>query len=153
MDIYSSETGCCSTDHWGINPKGIVRAFFVNIFAGGVKQGGSTITQQLAKILLTSRERSIYRKVKEAFIAVMIEAKFSKNQIDPCGENGEFHTFVYDGPIFRQPVIFNKGEIVYRKYVPIKQDSCSTYKFNTIDTNDTDSPFDYGFWYCDLLHQ
>ncbi len=68
-------------DHWGINPKGIVRAFFVNIFAGGVKQGGSTITQQLAKILLTSRERSLYRKVKEAFIAVMIESKYSKNEI------------------------------------------------------------------------
>jgi len=68
-------------DHWGINPKGIVRAFFVNIFAGGVKQGGSTITQQLAKILLTSRERSLYRKVKEAFIALMIEAKYSKDEI------------------------------------------------------------------------
>ncbi len=68
-------------DHWGINPKGIVRAFFVNIFAGGVKQGGSTITQQLAKILLTSRERSLYRKIKEAFIALMIEAKYSKNEI------------------------------------------------------------------------
>jgi penicillin-binding protein 1A len=68
-------------DHWGINPKGIVRAFFVNIFAGGVKQGGSTITQQLAKILLTSRERSLYRKLKEAFIAVMIEAKYTKNEI------------------------------------------------------------------------
>ncbi len=68
-------------DHWGINPKGIIRAFFVNIFAGGVKQGGSTITQQLAKILLTSRERSIYRKIKEAFIAIMIEAKYSKNEI------------------------------------------------------------------------
>ncbi|MCL2155854.1 MAG: PBP1A family penicillin-binding protein [Leptospirales bacterium] len=68
-------------DHWGINPKGIVRAFFVNIFAGGVKQGGSTITQQLAKILLTSRERSLYRKVKEAFIALMIEFKYSKGEI------------------------------------------------------------------------
>jgi penicillin-binding protein 1A len=68
-------------DHWGINPKGIVRAFFINIFAGGIKQGGSTITQQLAKILLTSRERSLYRKIKEAFIALMIEAKYSKNEI------------------------------------------------------------------------
>ncbi|MCL1833813.1 MAG: PBP1A family penicillin-binding protein [Leptospirales bacterium] len=67
--------------HWGINPKGIVRAFFINIFAGGVKQGGSTITQQLAKILLTSRQRSLYRKVKEAFIALMIEVKYSKDEI------------------------------------------------------------------------
>ncbi|HPJ40989.1 MAG TPA: PBP1A family penicillin-binding protein [Spirochaetota bacterium] len=68
-------------EHWGVNPRGIVRAFFVNIFAGGIKQGGSTITQQLAKILLTSRERSLYRKAKEACIALMIEAKFSKDEI------------------------------------------------------------------------
>lgn len=68
-------------DHWGVNPRGIIRAFFVNLFAGGIKQGGSTITQQLAKILLTSRERSLYRKAKEACIALMIEAKFSKQEI------------------------------------------------------------------------
>jgi penicillin-binding protein 1A len=68
-------------DHWGINPKGIVRAFFINIFAGGIKQGGSTITQQLAKILLTSGERSLYRKAKEACIALMIEFKYSKDEI------------------------------------------------------------------------
>ena len=68
-------------DHWGVNPRGIVRAFFVNIFAGGIKQGGSTITQQLAKILLTTRERSLYRKAKEACIALMIEAKYSKDEI------------------------------------------------------------------------
>ncbi|NLV67539.1 MAG: PBP1A family penicillin-binding protein [Spirochaetes bacterium] len=68
-------------DHWGINPKGIVRAFFVNIFSGSIRQGGSTITQQLAKIMLTSGERSLYRKVKEAFISLMIEATYSKEEI------------------------------------------------------------------------
>ena len=68
-------------DHWGVSPKGIVRAFFVNIFAGGIKQGGSTITQQLAKILLTSGKRSLYRKAKEACIALMIEFKYSKDEI------------------------------------------------------------------------
>ena len=67
--------------HFGVNPKGIVRAFFVNIFSGRIKQGGSTITQQLAKILLTSRKRNIYRKIKEAFISLMIEAKYSKDEI------------------------------------------------------------------------
>ena len=55
-------------EHFGINIKGIVRAFFINIFAGRIRQGGSTITQQLSKILLTSRRRNIYRKIKEAFI-------------------------------------------------------------------------------------
>ncbi len=68
-------------DHYGINIKGIVRAFFINIFAGRIKQGGSTITQQLAKILLTSRKRNIYRKVKEAFISLMIESSYSKDEI------------------------------------------------------------------------
>jgi len=68
-------------DHWGVNPKGIVRAFFINLFSGRIKQGGSTITQQLAKILLTTRERSIYRKIKEAFIALMMEATYSKDEI------------------------------------------------------------------------
>lgn len=68
-------------EHWGINPKGIVRAFFVNLVSGRVKQGGSTITQQLAKILLTSGERSIFRKVKEAFISLMIEIFYTKDEI------------------------------------------------------------------------
>lgn len=36
------------------------------------------------------------------------------DEIDPCGENGEFHTFVYDGPIFREPVSFTTGEVVVR---------------------------------------
>lgn len=67
--------------HHGVNPKSILRAFFVNLMAGGVKQGGSTITQQLSKILLTSRERSIFRKMKEACIAVMMEFSYSKEEI------------------------------------------------------------------------
>ena len=68
-------------EHNGINIKGIVRAFFVNIFSGRIRQGGSTITQQLSKILLTSRKRNIYRKIKEAFIAFMMEFTYSKEQI------------------------------------------------------------------------
>jgi len=68
-------------DHYGINIKGIVRAFFINVFSGRIRQGGSTITQQLSKILLTERERSIYRKIKEAFIALMMEMSYSKDQI------------------------------------------------------------------------
>ncbi len=68
-------------EHFGINPKGIARAFFINIFSGRIRQGGSTITQQLSKILLTSGERSIYRKLKEAFIAVMMEIFYTKDEI------------------------------------------------------------------------
>lgn len=68
-------------EHNGINVKGIIRAFFVNISSGSIKQGGSTITQQLAKILLTSRQRNIFRKAKEAVIALMIEVTYPKNKI------------------------------------------------------------------------
>ena len=68
-------------NHFGVNPKGIVRAFFINIFAGGIKQGGSTITQQLAKILLTSRQRNLYRKIKEAFLAIILEFNLPKEKI------------------------------------------------------------------------
>lgn len=68
-------------DHFGVSPKGIVRAFFINILAGGIRQGGSTITQQLSKILLTSRKRTIWRKIKEAFIAIMMDATYSKEKI------------------------------------------------------------------------
>jgi penicillin-binding protein 1A len=68
-------------DHWGINPKGIIRAFFINIASGRVRQGGSTITQQLSKILLTNQKRSLFRKVKEACISLMIEATYSKDKI------------------------------------------------------------------------
>lgn len=67
------------------------------------------------------------------------------DNVDPCGENGEFHTFVFDGPIFREPIPFDKGEIVYRKY------SSPTANDNSTDKKITDNPFDNGFWYCDLL--
>ncbi|RYY00544.1 MAG: ATP-binding protein [Gammaproteobacteria bacterium] len=53
--------------------------------------------------------------------------------VDPCGENGEYHSFVFDGPIFRQPISFLKGEIVFKEYKapslqsdPDQQDDCIT---------------------------
>lgn len=67
--------------HIGVNPRGIIRAFFINMAAGRVRQGGSTITQQLSKILLTSGKRNIFRKVKEAFIALMMEHTYEKDRI------------------------------------------------------------------------
>jgi len=68
-------------EHHGINIKGIVRAFFINIFSGRIRQGGSTITQQVSKILLTSGERTIFRKIKEAIIALMMEVFYTKDEI------------------------------------------------------------------------
>lgn len=53
--------------------------------------------------------------------------------VDPCGENGEFHTFVFDGPIFKNPVVFRKGEIVFREY-----------------NSNKNADWNSAFWFCDL---
>ncbi|RIV18939.1 diphthine--ammonia ligase [Fibrisoma montanum] len=62
--------------------------------------------------------------------------------VDPCGENGEYHTFVYDGPLFAQPIPIEKGEVVRRTYAPSGGSDCHT--------DQTDSVWDTGFWYQDL---
>ncbi|MCX7679242.1 MAG: PBP1A family penicillin-binding protein [Spirochaetes bacterium] len=67
--------------HFGLDPLAIVRAFFKNLLAGKVMQGGSTITQQLAKRLFTSGERTIWRKILEAILALQIEKRFTKEEI------------------------------------------------------------------------
>jgi len=71
--------------------------------------------------------------------------------VDPCGENGEFHTFAFDGPIFKEPIPFDIGETVYRKYMPAKQENNSAYHSSTTNKDNAEDPFDSGFWYCDLL--
>ncbi len=67
--------------HFGIDPIGLARAAFVNLTAGGVVQGGSTLTQQLAKNLFLKPDRTLTRKVHEALLAVWLEHKFTKNEI------------------------------------------------------------------------
>jgi Predicted ATPases of PP-loop superfamily len=60
--------------------------------------------------------------------------------VDACGENGEFHSFVYDGPVFKYPIPFVKGEIVYKEYKAPE------------NLNDISDPGkNYGFYFCDLL--
>jgi uncharacterized protein (TIGR00290 family) len=67
------------------------------------------------------------------------------DSVDPCGENGEYHSFVFDGPIFSKPVVFDIGETVFRKYEPVSQ--------NPDDNCGVSAPanYDTGFWYCDLV--
>lgn len=67
--------------HFGIDPKGIVRAALRNLKAGANVQGGSTITQQVAKNLFLTSERSFARKGRELILALALEQKFSKDQI------------------------------------------------------------------------
>ncbi|MBE0392917.1 diphthine--ammonia ligase [Flavobacterium sp. PL002] len=90
------------------------------------------------------------RYLDKSFVGRIIDQEFLNDlpeNVDVCGENGEFHTFTFDGPLFSYPINFEIGEIVYRKYEkPEKEDSSDT----ACDTSATDA-FDYGFWYCDLL--
>ena len=67
--------------HWGIDPRGIARAMLADVRGGGVRQGGSTITQQLAKTNFLSGDRTIRRKAQEVIIAFWLEAWLSKQQI------------------------------------------------------------------------
>ena len=78
------------------------------------------------------------------FAGRIIDQDFIKdlpNNVDPCGENGEFHTFVFDGPIFKNPIKFDIGETVYQEYKAPKnkKDSCNE---NTKKA---------GFYFCDLI--
>ncbi len=68
-------------DHFGLDVIGLARALYVNARAGRVVQGGSTITQQVAKNLFLTPERSIKRKVQEVLLALWLEQRFSKDQI------------------------------------------------------------------------
>ncbi|MGM3308110.1 transglycosylase domain-containing protein [Anabaena sp. WFMT] len=68
-------------NHHGIDPGGIGRAAVVNWVAGGVKEGGSTITMQLVKNLFLSRERALSRKIAEAILAIRLEQILSKDRI------------------------------------------------------------------------
>lgn len=81
-----------------------------------------------------------------SFAGRMIDEDFIKDlppNVDICGENGEFHTFCFDGPIFKNPVAFTIGENIYREYKAPKKD-----EDNSVLSSDTNN---YGFWFCDLL--
>ena len=70
----------------------------------------------------------------ESFVGRVIDSDFVRDLpagVDPCGENGEFHTFCFDGPIFSHPIAFSVGETVLREY---EHDGVTT-----------------GFWFCDLI--
>jgi uncharacterized protein (TIGR00290 family) len=79
-------------------------------------------------------ESFVGREINASFIADLPE------NVDPCGENGEFHTFCYDGPIFKETIDFEIGEKVLREYNRPKGDG---------DHPDTSEKI--GFWFCDLV--
>ncbi len=67
--------------HWGVDIMGILRAFWVNLRSGDIVQGGSTITQQLARNLFLTTEKTFSRKIREAILAFEIERTYSKDEI------------------------------------------------------------------------
>lgn len=79
----------------------------------------------------------------KSFCGRMIDKDFLNDlppNVDPCGENGEFHSFVFDGPVFKTPIDFKKGEIVHRTYAAPK---------NAEDSSTANA--DDGFYFCDLI--
>jgi penicillin-binding protein 1A len=68
-------------DHFGIDPRGFARAMFSNLRAGAMVQGGSTLTQQLAKNVFLTPDRTVKRKVQELLLAFWMEANLSKEEI------------------------------------------------------------------------
>ncbi len=110
---------------WKINTTTIIKQF---------------IQQQFKTVLCCINDGYLH----ERWVGREIDKQFLKeipDHIDPCGEIGEYHTFCYDGPIFKNPINFCKGENIY-KAIEIKITSACTLASN-IDTK--------GFWYCDLI--
>lgn len=84
------------------------------------------------------------KKLDKSFCGKIIDTDFIKDlpaDVDPCGENGEFHTFVFDGPLFANPVDFQLGKKVLSDFTPSEDDDCFT----------EEQPWDYKFWYQDLM--
>lgn len=114
-------------------------------------------TDQLAREFIAKGFKSVItcindKLLDESFAGRIIDHEFLDdlpNAVDPCGENGEYHSFVFDGPVFSQPISFTTGEKVHRKYESARQkDSAHSDCYK--DDKDQ-SPFNTGFWYCDLL--
>src|SRR5258705_9356213 len=77
--IATEDARFCS--HFGVDPMGIARAVYQNFRRGRIVEGGSTITQQLAKVLFLTPDRSLDRKLKEAVLAIELERRYSKDRI------------------------------------------------------------------------
>jgi len=90
------------------------------------------------------------RHLDKSFCGRLIDQSFLDDlpeKVDPCGENGEYHSFVFDAPYFKRPVSFTVGEIVYRRYQPARSENQS----DCYDHDRAAQNFETGFYYCDLV--
>lgn len=86
------------------------------------------------------------RLLDASFCGRVLDEDFIKDlpsNVDVCGENGEFHTFVFDGPIFEKPIDFEIGEKVLRGYEPSENNDDDCFSKNPT--------WNTSFWYCDLV--
>jgi len=115
---------------WKIDTRELIREFFA--------LGFGTVTCCVNDAYLG--KEAVGRVIDPAFIASLPAA------VDPCGENGEFHSFAFAGPVFRQPVKFKIGEKVYRPIGTVAPaDGSSAY------VCPAGPRLTKGFWFCDLL--
>lgn len=85
------------------------------------------------------------RYLDASFCGRLLDESFLRDLppgVDPCGEHGEYHSFVFDAPYFSAPIAFTKGELVWRTYAA---------PAGRAPEQDSADPFAAGFWYCDLL--
>jgi len=86
----------------------------------------------------------------KSFCGRIIDRSFVNDlpsDVDVCGENGEFHSYVFDGPIFRKPIAFTKGDIVYKEYAKPKEAKREHYK--AVEKEEKN----YGFYFCDIMSE
>lgn len=110
---------------WGMNTKQLVQDF---------------IRQQFKSVISTTNDAFLGKE----WVGRLIDQSFIDElpvNVDPCGENGEFHSFCFDGPIFRHEISFSLGEKIY-KSLEVKQ---------VVDDRHASSEGTKGFWYCDFI--
>jgi uncharacterized protein (TIGR00290 family) len=166
MDVYSNTM---KTTMQGLIDDGYTHGVFGDIFLEDLKayrdsklaevgiQGVYPLWKQETKALLQEFLDLGFKAITvcvnakllgKEFVGRVIDEQFIKDlpdNVDVCGENGEFHTFVFDGPIFSKPVDFTIGEKVLRSYTLHNQDSDNCHQSKEEQKN-----YDTSFWYCDL---
>ncbi|MBK0382373.1 diphthine--ammonia ligase [Pedobacter sp. SD-b] len=110
-------------------------------------------TSELIKEFIDLGFKTIIACTKENlgdFVGKVIDFELIKNlpkEVDVCGENGEFHTFAFEGPIFKKPISFTLGEKVFKAYKAPKSADDNCFQ------KEEDKPKNLGFWYIDLIEK
>jgi len=113
-------------------------------------------TKKLARKIIDSGIKAIVvtvnaQKLDQSFVGRPFDTSFLNDlpsTIDWCGENGEFHTFVYDSPDFNKPIDFVMGNKTFKSYKPCSKSDQNSYKKQAKNTEDK---WDTGFWYIDII--